>query len=137
MADPKAPMAGQPAALVRDTGGAWLAQYPYEVAGGRDAALSHAKRWRDSMAPAASVVCFTGEFLPVFDYSDGLKTYTAFVRQKDGKGTTWIDDVEGRDIEEANLNAEIKCAADWDCSHQDVICVGLAEGVVQIANWED
>lgn len=137
MADPKAPIAGQPAALVRDAAGAWLARFFYEVGGGRDAALAHARRWRDSMAPAASVVGFTGEFVPRFDYSDGLKTYTAFVRQKDGRGTTWIDDVEGRDIEEANLNAEIKCAADWDYSPQDVICVGLAEGIVQIANWED
>lgn len=58
---PDAPIPGQPAAIVVGPRGMhYRARFPYEVAGGRDAAHAAAREWRDRYAPDAKVRGFTG-----------------------------------------------------------------------------
>ena len=74
-----------------------------------------------------------------------MRTYTAFCQQSDGRGTIWIDTVEVEDdpqdcdatIEAAKLAAREACANDWGWDFDDVHCLGLAVGNVEIAEWED
>jgi hydroxymethylpyrimidine pyrophosphatase-like HAD family hydrolase len=66
-----------------------------------------------------------------------LYTFTAFCRQHDNWGTTWIDTVEAAGIDQALAAAVTKCAAAWGWPESDVICIGLAEGDIKIAYWID
>lgn len=72
-----------------------------------------------------------------------MRTFTAFCQQADGKGTIWISDVEvdGNDVEEAAeaaVEAAIKaCAEEWGYDEDDVHCLGLAAGSVDIVYWDD
>ena len=72
-----------------------------------------------------------------------MQTYTAFCQQVDGGGTIWIDTVEvasmGEDamIDAAKLAARTACAGDWEWDFDNVHCLGLAKGDVQIVTWED
>ena len=63
--------------------------------------------------------------------------YTAFCQEVTGNGTIWISTVEAADVESATVAARESCAADWDYDVADVHCLGLAQGAVQIAHWED
>jgi hypothetical protein len=66
-----------------------------------------------------------------------MRTYTAFCRQSDGTGTTWIQEVEAADIDAAQVEAVSQCADDWQCGPLDVKCVGIAAGSVDILFWDD
>ena len=79
-----------------------------------------------------------------------MQTYTAFCQASDGRGTIWIDTVgvpslgpdpeitdAGAQIEAAKLVARIACADAWGCDPDDVHCLGLAKGDVEIVDWED
>lgn len=66
-----------------------------------------------------------------------MNTYTGFCIHKDGKGTTWINTVQASSIEAAQDTARDECAADWECSADDVQCIGIAAGNVDILFWED
>lgn len=63
--------------------------------------------------------------------------YTAFCREADGSGTTWIGPCEGDTPEEALEDARESCASDWGFDVEDVKCIGLAAGDVDIVLWED
>ncbi|SFI00283.1 hypothetical protein [Modicisalibacter xianhensis] len=83
------------------------------------------------------------------------RTYTAFCHQRNGVGTIWIGTVEVpiRDYREdeqmeAVYQARCACARDWGwhfeaadgSSREDIseiVCMGLAEGDVTIAMWDD
>jgi hypothetical protein len=65
--------------------------------------------------------------------------FTAFCQQADGKGTIWIGTVE---VEEnsctvAAAAAREECAAAWGYDPEEVHCLGLAVGDVDIVYWED
>lgn len=68
-----------------------------------------------------------------------MHTFTAFCQQSNGKGTIWISrvEVEGDDVAEAAEAAIKACAEDWDCDEEDVHCLGLAVGDVDIVYWSD
>lgn len=66
-----------------------------------------------------------------------MNTYTAFCQQTDGKGTIWVSTVEATDVDEAIELAIRECADDWWYDPQDVHCLGIAEGGVNILYWED
>ncbi len=63
--------------------------------------------------------------------------YTAFCREADGSGTIWIGSCQGDSIEEAQQDARELCANDWGYAVEDVACIGLAAGDVDIVFWED
>uniref|UniRef100_A0A6M3M272 Uncharacterized protein n=1 Tax=viral metagenome TaxID=1070528 RepID=A0A6M3M272_9ZZZZ len=65
------------------------------------------------------------------------KQYTAFCQQSDGKGTIWIDTVTASGPMDAIGEARAKCANDWEYDVEDVHCLGLATGNVEIVYWED
>lgn len=66
-----------------------------------------------------------------------LLTFTAFCRQADDRGTTWISSVKAVDLSEALSKAVAECADEWDADPRDIACVGIAEGEVTILHWED
>lgn len=68
-----------------------------------------------------------------------MRTFTAFCQQANGMGTIWIDQVqiEGDDVAEAAAAAVKACAEDWDYDEDDVHCLGLAAGSVDIVYWDD
>jgi hypothetical protein len=66
-----------------------------------------------------------------------MPTYTAFCQGVGGSGTIWIDMVVAPSVELAIPLAKGACAADWDCPPDDVHCLGIAEGNVNILHWED
>lgn len=66
-----------------------------------------------------------------------MNSYTVFCRQEDGQGTTWISDVEANSLEEAKIEGLAQCSADWDWDVADIVVLGVAEGVVNILEWED
>lgn len=63
--------------------------------------------------------------------------YTAFCQEANGKGTIWIDQVVASCAEEAATEAQAKCAADWDYDPTDVHVLGIAQGKVDILQWDD
>jgi hypothetical protein len=65
------------------------------------------------------------------------ETYTAFCQHVSGRGTIWIDKVEGDDINDACERAAEACAADWECDPDTVHVLGLAKGDCEIVIWED
>ena len=66
-----------------------------------------------------------------------MAIFTAFCRGSDGTGTTWISSIEAESADAAMEAAINECADDWECSPEDVECIGLAEGDVKILFWED
>ena len=70
-----------------------------------------------------------------------MKTYTAFCTDaNDYKSTTWIEDIEVDDsltLQEAAHIARQQCADAWEYDIDDVHCLGLAEGSINILFWED
>lgn len=65
-----------------------------------------------------------------------LKTYTAFCRDTDDQGTLWIDTVRASNRAEAVSKAVHSCASDWECSSDNVKCVGLARDDVDLIFWD-
>lgn len=68
-----------------------------------------------------------------------MRAFTAFCQQTNGEGTIWIGQVEmeGDDLAEAAEAAIKACAEDWDYDEDDVRCLGLAVGSVDIVYWDD
>jgi len=65
--------------------------------------------------------------------------FTAFCQETSGKGTIWIGPVEvaENDCEKAIAEAREVCASEWDMDVEEVHCLGLAVGDVDIVYWED
>ena len=70
-----------------------------------------------------------------------FKVVTVFCRNpSEENGTMWIDtlfvppEFDNSDIAE---EAVLICASEWECLVSEVICVGIAEGVVSILDWCD
>lgn len=63
--------------------------------------------------------------------------YTAFCQQTNGRGTIWISTVEASSLEEAIETAREECAADWEYETGHVHVLGIAEGNVNLAYWQD
>lgn len=63
--------------------------------------------------------------------------YTAFCQSVSGKGTIWIDKIEASTVEDAKQLAREVCADDWKCDPENVHCLGIARGNVEIADWDD
>lgn len=66
-----------------------------------------------------------------------MQTFTAFVQGSDGKGTIWIGAIEAPDVDAAIDAACSECADAWECSPDDVHCLGIAAGDVSILHWQD
>jgi hypothetical protein len=75
----------------------------------------------------------------------GLKKFTVFCRESNNTGTTWIDSVRAKDVEDAKVKAVKKCAKDWGYDEEDhegnpeedITCIGVAKGNVVILDWDD
>lgn len=82
------------------------------------------------------------------------RVYTAFCQESNGHGTVWISPVEvdaqsdrDSELQDAATQARYACAHDWDryLNEDDdspldisgIVCMGLAEGNVTIAMWDD
>ena len=71
-----------------------------------------------------------------------LPTFTVFCQQTDQIGTTHIAPVEAADLESAILAGREQCLADWNGGDDiftldDIHCLGVAEGDINILHWED
>ena len=69
-----------------------------------------------------------------------MKLYTAFCCENTIGGTIWIDTIEvpfDCDVIAATDIARQVCADCWEYNIDDVHCLGLAEGNVNILYWED
>lgn len=70
-----------------------------------------------------------------------MNTYTVWIRDANGEGTTHISAHEAATAGEAEALALAETADDWnyDPARADVmLCViGVAEGDVKIVHWED
>jgi len=70
-------------------------------------------------------------------------TYTVFCCQAGGQGTTHIDTVEATDLPSAILADREQCLRDWNGSEtgslslDEIHCLGVAEGDIQILHWKD
>ena len=65
-----------------------------------------------------------------------MTRYTAFVIDTTtNTATTWIYSVDAATEEEAVALAEAACAYDWEYDVENVLCIGLAAGDVDIAYW--
>lgn len=71
------------------------------------------------------------------DNAPVMSTFTAFCQASNGSGTIWINETEGRTIEEAIEAAIDGCAYDWATDVKDIHCLGLIPGVVSPVYWED
>lgn len=68
---------------------------------------------------------------------DGLQPFTVFCRQKDGKGTTWVDTVQAKDALHAAEVGLSACADDWEGYPREEIHVcGVATGDIDFT-WND
>jgi hypothetical protein len=82
------------------------------------------------------------------------KYYTAFCHCESGEGTIWIETIgpftAGTSIDDIKMEARQLCASAWGLYTEDtendefpvpdistVLCMGLAEGAVNIINWDD
>ena len=74
------------------------------------------------------------------------KTFTVFCQQADQLGTVHIDAVQALDLEAAILAGRQQCLADWNGGAadeiapfclEDIHCLGVAEGNIEILHWED
>ena len=66
-----------------------------------------------------------------------MTKFTAFCQDADAQGTIWINPVEASDIEAAKAAAIAGCAVDWGYDEDDIHCLGIAAGDVEILHWED
>ena len=71
-----------------------------------------------------------------------MNTFTVFIREADGTGTTFITSVEAETIEEAKEQALDECAESWGSGDEpwdrdDLHVLGVAEGDVEILEWDD
>lgn len=70
--------------------------------------------------------------------SNSLNSFTVFCRASDDRGTTYITCVEAADIESGKQLALEECALNWGQTNTDDIRIlGVAEGDVNILDWDD
>lgn len=65
------------------------------------------------------------------------KTFTVFVRASNNTGTTYITTVEAADTEEAKRIGLAECQDEWGYPEDHLTVVGVAEGDVNILEWDD
>jgi hypothetical protein len=65
------------------------------------------------------------------------RTYTVFVQEASGRGTTYITAVYARSVDGAKDLALAECAENWHWDVDDLRILGVAEGSVAIVEWED
>lgn len=69
--------------------------------------------------------------------------YTAFCTGVSDQATTWIQAIHVPNEPRSNLEmraaqqAKQECAEAWGCELKEVHCLGLAEGNIEIAYWDD
>lgn len=63
--------------------------------------------------------------------------YTAFCQKADGEGTIWIETIWAPDVPTAITTAICACADAWEMDVNDVHCLGIAAGGIEILHWED
>ncbi|UJJ60598.1 hypothetical protein [Rhodanobacter denitrificans] len=66
-----------------------------------------------------------------------LATYTVFVRQADGRGTTHVSSHDAASPAEAEQLALAETASDWEDSVDDLVVLGVIAGDVEIVSWDD
>jgi len=75
-----------------------------------------------------------------------VRTFTVFCQQADQLGTIYIDPVGAADLGSAILAGREQCLADWNggtsganapFTLDDIHCLGVAEGDVNILHWQD
>lgn len=69
--------------------------------------------------------------------SPELASFTVFVRQADGRGTTHISTHEAASREEAEQLALADTAADWGEGVGDPVVHGVIAGDVEIVSWDN
>lgn len=78
---------------------------------------------------------------PPLEPAEGCNTYTIFCQHKDRQGTIHIDTVQAPDLDAAILAGRENCLSDWGggatITLEDIHCLGVAEGDVNILHWED
>jgi hypothetical protein len=66
-----------------------------------------------------------------------MNTFTVFVRESDNTGTTYITCVDAESIDAAKSAALAECAEAWDYELYSLRVTGVAEGDVNILEWDD
>lgn len=68
------------------------------------------------------------------------KTWTFWIKQEDGRGTTYVTSATADTLEAAREMALESCSADWGAEDYPVSSlwvIGVAHGSVQLVEWED
>jgi len=66
-----------------------------------------------------------------------MPMFTVFCRDADDTGTTFITSVEADNIDQAKKDALEECASAWEQDVTSIRVVGVAEGDVNILEWDD
>lgn len=65
-----------------------------------------------------------------------VATYTVFVRQDDGRGTTHVSAHEAASPGDAEQLALAETAADWGSSVDNLVVLGVIAGDVELVSWD-
>lgn len=66
-----------------------------------------------------------------------MKTWTIWVKQSNGEGTTHVSAHRAATLAEATAAAIEETATDWQADIEDLEVLGIAEGDVEIVEWND
>jgi len=108
----------------------------------------------DRLASSDASASLASQVSQVASAEPKTRTYVAFCQESNGRGTIWISSIEvdaqsdrDSELQDAATQARYACAHDWDryLNEDDdspldisgIVCMGLAEGNVTIAMWDD
>lgn len=66
-----------------------------------------------------------------------MQVFTVFCREKSGRGTTWVDVIEARDVADAKERGIAKCSFDWNYDPLEIYVIGVLAGEAVVLEWED
>jgi len=72
----------------------------------------------------------------VLEQGESLPTFTVFVRQADGRGTTHVSTHQAASQDDAEQLGLAETAANWDYSEQQLAVLGVIAGDVQLLSWD-
>ncbi len=98
--------------------------------------------------PCVPSVPFSSTKSPVHRNAEPLASFTVFCQERTGEGTIHICCVKSLDAAAAIIAGKQQCMDDWNASPkcasgepfytvQNIHCLGVAKGDVEILDWQD